>query len=153
MEIKDLAEYINDRLQEKSIANARFKEGFFVDSVIVDHDESKTWLDQTIVITKTGNWWNLKYKEDDDTFIYTEIAETEGREDIDWIVEFVNNHTLIQSDEGTIEDGVEEKEDTSEDEIAEESQSEENKESEEPIMAKRGIFIDRTKFNKKTRKK
>lgn len=153
MELKDLAEYINSRLREKSIANARFKEGLFWDSVIVDHDESKTWLNHQIIITKVGNWWNLKYKEDGDVFIYTEIAETEGNEDILWITEFVNNHTLIQSEEGTIEDPETEEEDNIEEEVN--SGKTENELEDQSIQneAKRGKFLDKTKFNYKTRKK
>lgn len=95
MEIKDLADSINRRLKEHSIAHARFEEGFFGDEVIVDHDKSKTYLDHTIMIFKSWGWWYLKYKEDGDTKVASEVKESEnGNDDVHEIWEFVNNHTM-----------------------------------------------------------
>ena len=76
MEIKNLAEYINNHLKENSIASARFEKYIFLDdAVIVEHDKSKTSLDYIIKITKPFNWWHLKYIEDGETKVFTEVKE------------------------------------------------------------------------------
>lgn len=107
MKIKDLADSINRRLKEHSIAYARFEEGFFGDEVIVDHDKSKTYLDHTVTISKYFGWWYLRYKEDGDTKVTAEVKESEnGNDDVREIWEFVNNHTMHEtlSDEEVILD-------------------------------------------------
>ena len=100
MELKDLADSINRRLKEHSIAHARFEEGFFSDEVIVDHDKSKTYLDRIVTIGKSWGWWYLRFKEDGETKVYSEVKESEnGNDDVHEIWEFVNNHTMHETPE------------------------------------------------------
>ena len=95
MELKELHHIINTHLKDNSLAEARFVEDVFQDSVIVEHP-TKSDAGSIITITKNFECWELEYQKhtDGEIVIEMKINSNDNREDINEIITFINNHTM-----------------------------------------------------------
>lgn len=120
MGLKELSEYINSRLKEHSLAHAEFNEGFFEDDVFISHPNHKA-IGSEITITKIFGWWYLVYREykDDEATIELQIKADSGIDDINEIVKFVNSHTMHETPEQEIANGLESKEEDKNEPVSE----------------------------------
>lgn len=109
MGLKELEEYINNRMKEHSLARAKFHEGFFEDSVIVSHPDQAEGLGSAITITKVFGWWYLVYEphKGADSTIELQIKSNDGIDDVNEIVNFVNSHTMHETPEEEIANKLE----------------------------------------------
>lgn len=96
MELKELTHIVNTHLKENSLAEAKFIDDIFEDSVVVEHPSNEKA--SSIVITKTMGCWNLEYEKVKGRGVAIEmkIELTTNHDDVNEIVNFVNNHTLHQ---------------------------------------------------------
>lgn len=102
MKLIDLANYINQRLKQHSLAVVKVIEGFWEDRIKIDSDAG----DAFVLITKNGKWICCSYKEFGKTMARLEVVSDPFF--LGEVVDFVNNHTLHHNPEN---DGYEEDDD------------------------------------------